>query len=227
MLSNVLSSPVELSAPAEQTRVDWLRIARVILLLVLPCACFWPALDGSFQWDDALLISENPLIETLGGLRDMWFSTRPYDYFPIVNSAFWVQWHLWGSDPLGYHLVNLALHVTTAFMLWRLLRVLRVPGAWLGAVLFAVHPVNTAAVAWISECKTLMAMPFYLGSLICYARLDDGPAEKVRGRYAAALALHVLAQAQAKRGEAGATETEAAARKAWRGSGDAFRLALI
>ncbi len=89
--------------------------------------------------------------------------------------------------------MNLALHVASAFLLWRLLRALRVPGAWLGAVLFAVHPVNVAAVAWIAECKSVLAMVFYLGSLLCYVRLDDGRTARNRSWYAAALGLHALA----------------------------------
>ena len=160
-------------APGDRARVDWVRIARTLLLIVLPCACYWPALNGSFLWDDDLLITKSPLVQAPGGLQHIWFSTVPFDYFPLTNTAFWLQWRLWADDPLGYHLVNLGLHVGSSFLLWRLLRALRVPGAWLGAVLFAVHPVTVASVAWIAECKNALSMVFYLGTLVCYVRSEE------------------------------------------------------
>ncbi len=193
MLSNVLSSSVALAAPAEQSRIDWRRIAQTILLVLLPCACYWPALNGAFLWDDDILVSENRLVRAADGLRSIWFSTAPLDYFPLTNSAFWLQWRLWGNDPLGYHLVNLALHVASSFLLWRLLRALRVPGAWFGAVLFAVHPVNVASVAWIAECKSVLSMVFYLASLLCYVRWESDVESRKLGRYAAAAGFYALA----------------------------------
>ncbi len=192
MTTTVLPSPVAASPSASRTRVNWRQIAQTLLLVLLPCACYWPALDGAFLWDDRSMTVDNPLILAADGLRGIWFSTRPVDYFPLTYTTFWVEWRLWGNDPLGYHLVNLALHIASTFLLWRLLRALRVPGAWFGALLFAVHPVNVAAVAWIAECKASLAMVFYLASLVCWVRAEDRN-QSGRLQYAAALALHILA----------------------------------
>ena len=174
--------------------VDWRLIAQCIVLLVAACACYWPALNGEFQWDDALLVKDNDLIKSLAGLRDIWFSTKPYDFFPLTYTTFWLEWPWWGDDAAGYHLVNLALHVAGAGLLWRLLLAMRLPGAWFGALLFALHPVNVASVAWISERKNTLSMVFYLACLLCYVRFEDTrEAHERRRRYGWALGFFVLA----------------------------------
>ena len=180
-------------APAEsppRAAVDWPGIARILGLVVLTCLCYWPSLRGPFLWDDDLLIAHDPLIQSFGGLRRIWLSTAPYDYFPLTYTSFWLEWPLWGADPLGYRVVNLLLHLTNALLLWRLLARLRVPGAWLGALFFAVHPVNVASVAWIAERKNTLSMVFYLTSLLCWVESETRPD---RRWYAGALAAFVLA----------------------------------
>ena len=174
--------------------VNWRLIAQCVVLLVATCACYWPALNGEFQWDDGLLVKDNDLIKSLAGLRDIWFSTKPYDFFPLTYTTFWLEWPLWGGDPAGYHLVNLALHLAGAGLLWRLLLELRLPGAWFGALLFALHPVNVASVAWIAERKNTLSMVFYLACLLCYVRSEDAPEARARRRrYGWSLGFFVLA----------------------------------
>ena len=186
-----------LSAPAvRRAPVDWAGVARVLGLVVLTVLCYWPSLRGGFLWDDDLLISHDPLVQSFGGLRRIWFSTEPYDYFPLTYTSFWLEWPLWGTDPLGYRAVNLLLHLSSAFLFWRLLTRLRVPGAWLGAVLFAVHPVNVASVAWIAERKNALSLVFYLTSLLCWAESEDQPPgdrRRARWWYAGAIGAFVLA----------------------------------
>ena len=174
--------------------VNWRLIAQFVMLIVATCACYWPALNGQFQWDDGILVKDNGLLRSLGGLKDIWFSTKPYDYFPLTYTTFWLEWPLWGDDPTGYHLVNLALHLGAAGLLWRLLLELRLPGAWFGALLYALHPVNVASVAWIAERKNTLSMVFYLSCFLCYVRCENTPDTRVRWRrYGWALGFFVLA----------------------------------
>jgi len=139
-------------------------------------------------FDDHVLVESSPLLR--GPLWKIWIGASAFDYWPLTWTSLWVEWRLFGSDPLGYHAVNLALHVVTALVLWRALRALRIPGAWLAALLFAVHPATVESAAWVSERKNVLSAPLYLGAILAFVRYDASR----RGRaLAASLALFALA----------------------------------
>ncbi len=142
------------------------------LLFVLVLVAYWPAMRGPFVWDDWLVIQQNPLVKGEFSLRSIWFQTD----FPLTMVAFWLQSLAWGKNPVGYHVVNILLHGLSSVLLWRLLRRLKVPGAGLAGALFAVHPVCVASVAWISELKNTLSLPFYLLSFWWYVAAEETPA---------------------------------------------------
>ena len=205
---------------------------KVLLLCAVTVAAYLPALRAGFAWDDDMLVTRNALITSASGLHRIWFTTQSADYWPVTLTAFWVQWRLWGMHALGYHAVNLALHIAESLMLWRLFRRLGLARAFLGAVVFAVHPVNVESVAWISELKNLMAMLFFLASAGWF--LDSGladrePARRVpcaRGFYL--LSLGAFALAMLSKGSAAVEPLILAGLVAWRRKflpGDLLRLA--
>lgn len=142
------------------------------LLVLVLAAVYAPALRGDFLWDDDAHIGANPAIVGPLGLKDIWTSAQA-NYFPLVLSSFWVQHALWGLNPVGYHVVTLAFHMGAALLLWAVLRRLAVPGAWLGAALWALHPVQVESVAWICELKNTQSAVFFLAAILFWLRWLD------------------------------------------------------
>src|SRR5262249_9561705 len=156
------------------------------LLIVVTCLCYWPGLTGGFILDDDLLLQNDLVKDPQHGLYRMWVPKSvqkligyevpgedPIDYWPVSNASLWFEWRLWGERPSGYHVTNLVIHLAVSLLIWRLLRQWSAPGAFLAALLFAVHPVNVDSVIWISQRKTIMAMFFFLLSVLWYDRFDS------------------------------------------------------
>ncbi len=150
--------------------------AKVSLLIVAAVWVYWPALSGGFVLDDDLLITANPTIQSPDGLYQLW-TGKAIDYWPVTNSVLWIEWRLWRMNSTGYHVTNLALHIIDALLVWLILRRLAIPGAFLAAPLFAVHPVNVESVAWIAQLKNVLAMLFFLLSILWYLDFEQQRAE--------------------------------------------------
>jgi tetratricopeptide (TPR) repeat protein len=135
---------------------------------------YWPALRGGFIWDDDRHVSENSTLRSVDGLRRIWFrwGATP-QYYPMTHTSFWIEYHLWGLKPTGYHVTNVVLHAINALLLWWLLVVLEVRSAWLVAAIFALHPINVESVAWISERKNVLAMCLGLLSMLMFLRQSN------------------------------------------------------
>ena len=131
------------------------------LIVLLVFLAYLPALHGGFIWDDDVHLTANPCIVGPLGFKAIWMSSAAF-YYPLVLTSFWVQHTIWGLNPLPYHVVNIAMHAACAVLTWLVLRCLKAPGAWFGAALWALHPVQTESVAWITELKNTQSCLFYL-----------------------------------------------------------------
>ena len=151
---------------------------------------YLPALHGGFVWNDPDYVTA-PALRSLHGLWLIWFKLgATQQYYPLLHTAFWVEYRLWSDSATGYHLANVLLHAGSGSLLWLLLRRLSVPGAWLAALLFIVHPVCAESVAWISEQKNTLSTFFYLAAALTYLRFDG---QRRRTDYGLALACFVMA----------------------------------
>lgn len=167
-------------------RQDWVF---ALLLLILTAIAYLPALNGTPIWDDDAHITR-PELRSWDGLAKIW--TQPgstQQYYPFVHTVFWLEHKLWGDAPLGYHLVNLLLHCVSALLLLKILRRLEIPGAWLAAAIFALHPVQVESVAWISELKNALSGVFYFSSGLVYLEFDR---TRKLGPYLTAVTLFLL-----------------------------------
>src|SRR5262245_2959178 len=135
----------------------WQTGVPALFLLVATVAAYGPALHGGFVWDDETHITDNATLRSWAGLAELWFQPgATCQYYPLSFTGFWLGYHLWGLNPLGYHLLNVGLHGMGAVLLWQLLERLRVRGAWLAGALFALHPVCVMSVAWMTELKNTL-----------------------------------------------------------------------
>ena len=164
------------------------------LLLLLVVAAYLPALRCGFIWDDDEYVTDNPMLTAANGLHEIWFSTHALSqYFPLVYTTFRLEHGQWGFNPVGYHLVNVLLHGINAILVWLVLRRLAVPGAWLGAALFALHPVQVETVAWVSELKNIESLFLYLLALLAWIHFVDSPGRTRWGAYGLALTAFLAA----------------------------------
>jgi tetratricopeptide (TPR) repeat protein len=140
-----------------------------VILFAAVVVVYLPVWRAGYLWDDDIVLTGNPCMAGIAGLKDIWTSGAA-DICPLTLSTFWIEHALWGFAPLPYHVVNVLLHGGGAIALWRVLRALRIPGAWLGAALWALHPVQVESVAWIAEMKNTESGLFYLLAILFFLR---------------------------------------------------------
>ena len=170
---------------AQQDALALLALGLLVVVSYLP-AMLW----GGFVWDDSILTDAKP-VQDVSGLWQIWFSPSAIEgeghYWPLVYTTFWVEHKLWGVDPAGYHIVNVLLHLANTLLVWYLVRRLAVPGAWVVAAVFAVHPLHVESVAWVIERKDVLSGLFYLASVLVWMRFVE---QSRRGWYVCSLALY-------------------------------------
>jgi tetratricopeptide (TPR) repeat protein len=160
-----------------------------LLLVFAVIIAYQPAWNGKPIWDDDEHITK-PELRSLDGLARIWIEPgASQQYYPIVHSIFWVEYRLWGDATLGNHLINILLHTGCALLLVKILRRLEVPGGWLAAAIFALHPMEVESVAWISELKNTLSGVCCLGAALVYLNFDR---DRKRTDYAGALGLFIL-----------------------------------
>jgi tetratricopeptide (TPR) repeat protein len=165
-------------SPAQAARRHEWRWALILVLAVI--AAYLPVWRAGFIWDDDKVVTANPVMIGLGGLAKIWTSSAA-DICPLTLTTFWIEHALWGSAALPYHLVNVLLHAGCALLLWRVLRQLQIPGAWLGAALWALHPVQVESVAWITEMKNTESTLFYLLAILFFIQDLTAPSGRTYG----------------------------------------------
>jgi tetratricopeptide (TPR) repeat protein len=167
------------------------RVKLFAALLVL-CAliAYIPAISAGFIWDDDLLLTANPQMQSAHGLKEIWLGKNSCDYTPLTLTTFWLEKTLWDDTPTGYHVVNILLHALAAVLLWRILSTLRIPGSWLAALLFAIHPVNVASVAWIAEGKNTLSTALFFASIVAFLASHKRDSTRL---YLSSIALFSLA----------------------------------
>jgi len=173
--------------PAPVSRIDrWrTRIFQAALIILAGLWIYSPTYHGDWLWDDDQLLTQNLTVQhrvspdpnvppdSLRSLAKLWFNPDGADYFPLSYTALWAQWPLFGLQSTGYHVTTILLHIAGSLLVWALLAKMKIPGAWLSGLVFAIHPVGVESVAWVSETKNTLSLPLFLISAICWVGQDD------------------------------------------------------
>jgi len=169
--------------------IERFRLGAALLILSAVIA-YLPAINAGFVLDDNLLLTANRQMEGVSGLNQIWLGQNSCDYTPLTLTTFWLEHALWGNTPTGYHVVNILLHALAAILLWQNLSILRIRGSWLAALLFVIHPVNVASVAWIAELKNTLSAVLFFASVLAFLISQERRSEPF---YAVSIALFALA----------------------------------
>jgi len=150
----------------------------LVVPLTLAAAAYARVLHGQFQFDDRTSIEQNPLVKSLGRfVREA--PLRP-PARPVTDLTFALNYAVGRLDPLGYHLVNLAVHLALVVLLFQLTRALArraglaaAEGVALAAAgLFAVHPLQSQAVSYVAQRAESLASLLYVASLLLLLRAE-------------------------------------------------------
>ena len=200
-------SDASLPSAAPEGRVDrWReRIVKAALIVLAGLWIYSPSYHGDWLWDDDQLLTQNLTVQhrvspdpnvppdSLRTLAKLWFNPDGADYFPLSYTALWAQWPFFGLRSTGYHVTTILLHISGALLLWALLAKMRIPGAWLSALVFVVHPVCVESVAWVSETKNTLSLPLFLLACLCWVGQDEQADQAKRQRlYAGAIVFFLL-----------------------------------
>lgn len=155
------------------TNPSWLALLPALAVL----AVWWPSLAASFQFDDWNVIVDEPRVHSLAA----WWQSMP-GIRPLLKLSYALN-HTVDSSPIGFRIANLLIHALSATLVWSLLRTrglraglsetIASHAALLAALLFALHPVQTEAVTYISGRSSSLAACFCLLSLYCWVRSED------------------------------------------------------
>lgn len=146
---------------------------KAVLILLASLWIYSPVFHGDWLWDDDYLITANPVVQSPDGLASFWVAPTTADYLPLTMSLLWLMWKWFGMDSTGYHIAAVLLHGLGSCLVWALLRMVGLRGAWLAGLIFAVHPICVESVAWVSELKNTFSLPFFLAAGCFFVWFED------------------------------------------------------
>lgn len=162
-----------------------------ILVALLSIVVFANSLANDFVWDDKELIVANPAVRSLAGIGQFFSghfwsqseqpSAQGY-YRPIVLLSYAVDHSVWGLNPFGFHLSNIAWHAVATMLVCVLIRKITSSSlaALLGGALFAVHPIHVESVTFISGRTDVIAAAFILCAMIFFLEARNRGATSFR-----------------------------------------------
>jgi protein O-mannosyl-transferase len=167
----------------------------IAVLAAAVLACFANSVGNNFVFDDKLIILDNRLLRSLANLPRL--LTDSYRPLRDISHAF--DFALWGENAAGFHLTNILIHLANTLLVFALIR--RLAGdfavAFVAALVFAVHPIQTDAVTYISGRRDILFSLFYLAGFHCYLSYKERNSRRYFGLFLAFWALSLMAKEMA------------------------------
>jgi len=158
-------------------------IAAVFVLIFVTIAVYIPAFRGGYIFDDRVLIKNNPSIRSVANIPLFFvskdarvpkeFSGLQDDiYRPFQTISYTISYFLWGNNPSYFHAENIFIHILNGILLYYLLILIFRKRflSFLASLLFLIHPVNVEAVTYLAGRSDVLALFFFLLSLITFLK---------------------------------------------------------
>lgn len=165
-----------------------IQLLPVVAIIALGILNYANSFVVPFQYDDRLGILNNTALHNLWNLRQVLLDARAGEVRPLVSLSFALNYSWGGVNTVGYHLVNLILHLSNAILVYFFLRRIyelasggdrslaaspvSLPAA-VAATLFVSHPIQTETVTYIWGRSDLLHTFFSLLTLLCFAQANS------------------------------------------------------
>jgi Flp pilus assembly protein TadD len=165
-------------------------------IIVCSVIAFFPVFSADFvYYDDPEYVINNPYIKNISwsNIKEIFKGKATILYVPLTTISYQIEYSLYGLNPLGFHFVNLLLHILNAALLFKILLKLNIKSTflvYLAVIVFTLHPMVTESVCWITERKDVLYCFFYF--LAAYNFLKFYESQKLRD-YLLTLLFFVLA----------------------------------
>lgn len=145
----------------------------VVVAMLITAVSFFPSLSNDYvNWDDDVNVLENKNLEVFDWphVKSIFTTTVMGGYNPLSIFTLAVEKHFFGFNPKVHHTTNLLLHLLAVFLVFQIMIAMKLSplAAFIGALLFGIHPMRVESVAWITERKDVLFGVFYLAALWTY-----------------------------------------------------------
>jgi hypothetical protein len=165
------------ASPRSTTQARLILAVQVLILVALSTAVLYPVLNGPWSGDDDLYLTGNELMKDPHRIWKAWFEPGSFvEYYPLEQTVQWLEYKRFGigtDAPFYYRVPSLVLHILSALLVWALFARMRLRFAWLGGLLFALHPLNVDSIGQITELKNTLSLPPFLIALIFFVDFEE------------------------------------------------------
>jgi len=159
---------------------------------------FANSLGNDFVFDDESVVLGDPTITTLSSIPNYFTGAQGFHkvigryYRPVISSSYAIDYSIWKYNAFGFHFTNVLIHIINSLLFLKLLLLIFNPSlnnnhmakqfnfyaVLVGALIFAVHPIHTEAVAWVSGRTDSLSCTFFFAAFIYYIKYSENPAIK-------------------------------------------------